>query len=316
MRGSTKLGVMLPLHRRSLTLLSLAIAFACAWPGQPQRIRHRELQGPGEHEAGLYPNDWFGLQRAFPGTTIPQERYRAAVEQALLERSMAQSRGASRMDAGPSLLWREVGPSNIGGRVAAIASSPGGNTVYLGAADGGVFKSTNGGADFTPVFDGTGVASIGALAVHPTDPNIVYAGTGEANGAVDNYDGAGLYVSSDGGTNWELLGLAATARIARVAVDPQDPGRLYVAAMGTQFSTGPDRGLYRSLDAGHTWQQVLFVNDSTGACDVVINPAHPDTVFCATWERVRRTTYRRAFGPGCGICAASTAARPGRGSPP
>src|SRR2546426_5303868 len=100
---------MLP-RTRSLILLSLAIAFACAGPGQPERTRHREPRGPDEHEAGLYPNDWFGLQRAFPGPTIPQERYRAAVEQALLERSIAQSRGTSPLDAGPSLLWRGGGP--------------------------------------------------------------------------------------------------------------------------------------------------------------------------------------------------------------
>ena len=172
---------------------------------------------------------------------------------------------------------------------------------YLGSADGGVFRSVNDGVDFTPVFDAVGVPSIGAIALSPVDPNTVYVGTGEANGAVDNYDGAGVFVSHDGGTSWDPLGLSATARIGRVAVDPLDPSRLYVAAMGSQFSTSPDRGLYRSLDAGQTWQQVLFVNDSTGACDVAINPANPDTVFCATWERVRRPTYRRAFGPGCGI---------------
>src|SRR5439155_6324050 len=109
-----------------------------------------------------------------------------------------------------------------------------------------------------------------------------------ANASVDSYDGAGLFRSGDGGVSWESLGLAATRRIARVAVDPQNTARIFVAAMGTQFSTGPDRGLYRSEDGGVTWSQVLFVSDSTGATDVAINPAHPETVYCATWERVRR----------------------------
>src|SRR5262249_4780387 len=106
---------------------------------------------------------------------------------------------------------------------------------------------------------------------------------------------------TNGGASWQSLGLASTHRIARIAIDPTNPQRLFVAAMGSQFSTGPNRGLYRSEDGGATWSQVLFVSDSTGASDVVINPVHPDTMFCATWERVRRPTYRRAFGPECGV---------------
>src|SRR5207244_5296248 len=109
--------------------------------------------------------------------------------------------------------------------------------------------------------------------------------------------GAGVFRSDDAGQTWAPLGLIDTRRIARIAVDPSNSNRVFVAAMGTQFSTGPNRGLYRSEDGGQNWSQVLFVSDSTGACDVVVNPAHPETVFCATWERVRRATYRRAFGP-------------------
>src|SRR4249920_1926366 len=174
---------MLPRRRlRTLTLLALAVAFACAWSDHPRPAHPHEIEGE-EAEAGHYPNDWFGLQRAFPGTTIPQDRWRAAVEQTLLERSLSRTT----LDAGPSLVWSEVGPSNIGGRVTAIASPPGGGVVYLGTADGGVFRSVNDGVDFTPVFDAVGVPSIGAIAVSPVDPNTVYVGTGEANGAVDNY---------------------------------------------------------------------------------------------------------------------------------
>jgi photosystem II stability/assembly factor-like uncharacterized protein len=267
--------------------------------------RRAHDRDPGVEEAGPYPSDWFAAQRAFPGTTLPQAKYQEALGRALLERQAQQARsGAAGPGAGSAtdaLTWTQAGPFNIGGRVTALAVVPGGTTIYLGAANGGVLKSTNSGANWTPVFDATGVYSIGALALDPTNSNVVYCGTGESNSSVDSYDGLGVFRSSDAGQSWQHLGLAATARIARIAVDPQTPTRVFVAAMGTQFSTGPDRGLYRSEDGGENWTRVLSVNDSTGVTDVAINPAHPDTVYCATWERIRRPSYRRAFGPGSGI---------------
>lgn len=256
---------------------------------------------PGDEDVPeSYPSDWFGAQRAWPLDRIPQERYRAAVEQALAEREIAARTKGHGTSVGP-LTWTEAGPYNIGGRVTALAAMPGGVTVYLGAAAGGVFKSTNSGVNWTPVFDKTGVFSIGALVIDPADSQTVYVGTGEANSSVDSYDGSGIFRTSDGGATWTSLGLEATARIARVAVDPQNSLRIYVAAMGTQFSTSPNRGLYRTEDGGANWNRVHFLNDSVGVSDVVIHPTHPETVYCATWERVRRSTYRRAYGPGSGI---------------
>jgi len=246
-------------------------------------------------DAELQPNDWFGAQRAFPGATIDQEAYQAALSWARVERTAA----ALHAESATPIVWQEAGPFNIGGRVSALAVTPGGSTLYLGAAAGGVHKSMDGGVNWTPVFDQS--ASIGALALDPTDPSVVYAGTGESNAAIDNYDGSGLFRSQDAGASWSYLGLQETRRIARVRVDPASHVRIFVAAMGSQFSTGPDRGLYRSEDDGATWSKVLFVNDSTGVCDVVIDPANPETVFCATWERVRRPTYRRVYGPDCAI---------------
>jgi photosystem II stability/assembly factor-like uncharacterized protein len=247
-------------------------------------------------DAGPYPSDWFGLQRAYPGRTIPQEKFAAAVQQARFERAIE----ASKPQAG-TLVWTDAGPYNIGGRVTGLAVVPGGTTIYLASANGGVFKSTNSGTDWAPIFDALSVYSIGAIALDPANPDVIYVGTGEANSSVDSYDGAGLFRSLDGGLNWTSLGLQATARIARVVVDPQNSARIFVAAMGTQFSTSSERGMYRSEDAGATWTRVLAVDDSTGVCDVVINPAHSDTMFAATWERIRSPSYRRAYGPGCGI---------------
>ena len=265
--------------------------------------RHSPRPGPeresaSEDEGGRRPSEWWENQRAFPGTSVDQAAFAAAREQAVFDRARA---ALTTSASGPA--WTQLGPYNIGGRVTALAVAPGGTTIYLGAANGGVFKSTDSGVSWTPVMDGWGweVFSIGALALDPADPNVVYAGTGEANNSVDSYDGNGLLRSTDGGATWQSLGLEATARIARVAVDPSNSSRIFVAAMGTQTTTGPDRGLYRSENGGQSWSQVLFVSDSTGATDVLINPVHPETVYCATLERVRRYTYRRAHGPECGI---------------
>src|SRR4029450_5707684 len=128
--------------------------------------------------------------------------------------------------------WTEAGPFNIGGRVTALAVVPGGTTAYLGSAAGGVFKTTNSGTNWTPVFDM--VLSIGAVTLDPSNNNTVYVGTGEANAAIDNYEGAGLFRSTNAGQGWSYLGLQETRRIGRVAVDPANPNRIMVAAMGSQ----------------------------------------------------------------------------------
>ncbi|MEO5988327.1 MAG: hypothetical protein ABIU54_04930, partial [Candidatus Eisenbacteria bacterium] len=282
---------------RPAVLVVMALALVAATAAALLQ-RNESLERTRELSERTAPDEWFHGQRAFPGIEIPQARFQAALEQVMVERQVdASALGTS----AASLTWQPVGPYNIGGRVTALATAPGGVTVYLGSANGGVLKSTDSGVHWIPVSDANSFFSIGALAIHPVDPAIVYCGTGEANGSVDSYDGNGLWRTTNGGASWSSLGLAATARIAAVAIDPSNGNHVLVAAMGRQFSTGPDRGLYRSLDGGATWAKPLFVNDSTGVCDVVFNPQHPETVFAATWERVRRYTYRRAAGPGCGV---------------
>jgi len=284
------------LHRRASHSEPVAGAVAQRLPGDED-----EARGQGR-EPHTLPSDWFFAQRAFPGGEIPQEKFLAAVERARFSRTSPLRSREERSLATSALTWTQAGPFNIGGRVTCIAATPGGVTAYLGSANGGVFKSVNSGTNWAPIFDlGFSIFSIGAITMAPSDSNIVLVGTGEANASVDSYDGAGLFRTRDGGATWRSLGLSSTGRIGRIAIDPADTSRIFVAAMGSQFSTGPDRGLYRSEDGGASFSKVLFVNDSTGACDVAINPAHPETVFCATWERVRHPTYRRAYGPGCGI---------------
>lgn len=287
--------------RRLLTALSLSlfcVAVAALALHGPKALvvdgEHEDERGEHEAAAKTIPTDYFYAQRANADGSFPQDAYLAAYEQAAFERSQS-------LNASAGAPWTPVGPYNVGGRVTAIAAEPGGATAYLGAADGGVWKSTNFGVNWSCVTDRAPISSVGALALDPSDWNTVWCGTGESNGSVDSYDGNGVWRSKDGGTTWSHMGLTATGRISSVAVDPANPQIVYVGAMGRQFSTGSERGFYRSIDGGATWTRTLFVSDSTGVCDIAVNPAHPETVFCATWERVRRNTYRRAYGAECGI---------------
>ncbi len=234
------------------------------------------------------PSRWFYAQRAYPDGIIPQEA---------LERAREDYRNLTCKFPGN---WTFSGPVNIGGRVTAIAVNPmNTNVIYVGTADGGIFKTIDGGNTFSPIFDDVGVLSIGALAIDPIDTATVYAGTGEANSSGDSFDGNGIYASYDGGATWVHLGLDSTAHIARIVVSPENDSIIFVAAMGRLFSTGPERGLYRSTDRGATWERVLFVNDTTGCVDVVINP--PDTVYAAMWHRLRGPDFRMVGGSGSGI---------------
>ena len=281
-------------HLAAFVLIGALLAVAAP------HVRARFARPEDEREAEHAPSDWFYAQRANRDGSLDQARWQAAVEQARVERATTLRAARASATAG-TLVWQQVGPFNIGGRVTALAVDAA-RTIWLGAANGGVWKSVNAGVNWTCVTDGSAaIMSVGALACDPSTPGTVWCGTGEANGSVDSYDGNGLWRSSDDGASWDYMGLSATGRIARVLVDPANPQHVLVAAMGRQFSTSPDRGLYRTLDGGATWDRVLYVSDSTGVTDVVMNPVHPDTMYCATWERVRRLTYRRTSGAESGI---------------
>ena len=200
--------------------------------------------------------------------------------------------------------WELRGPLNVGGRVADIVGDPANaNKFYVGAASGGVWKTTDGGATFTPIFDGQGSQSIGALAIDPRDSNILYVGTGEGSpgGGSITYPGDGVWKTTDGGATWRQLGLDGTVMIGRIVVDPRNPNNVFVAAGGNLFTRSIDRGIYRSQDAGLTWTKVLFVSDIAGGIDLAIDPVNPQRVFAATWERIRTPRERIYGGPGSGL---------------
>jgi photosystem II stability/assembly factor-like uncharacterized protein len=201
------------------------------------------------------------------------------------------------------LKWRMVGPFRAG-RVNAIAGVIGQpNTFYFGSVGGGLWKSTNIGRTWTPIFDSTNVASIGAIGVAPSNPDVLYVGTGEADLRDSIAFGDGMYKSADAGKTWKHIGLEATRQIGRVIVHPRDPNVVFVAALGHVYGPHPDRGVYRSRDGGATWQKVLFKGDGVGAIDLAFDPSNPQIVYAAFWA-VRRPPwfiYAPANGPGSGL---------------
>lgn len=198
--------------------------------------------------------------------------------------------------------WTPAGPFNVGGRLTALAVDPNDpDHVWAGAAAGGVFESHDAGTTWTPVFDDQPLLNVGALAAHPSDSEVVYVGLGETNGVGYAYEGDGIYRTSDSGATWQHLGLAETRRIARIAIDPQDTQRLFVAATGGTYTTDEHRGVYRSTDGGATWTRVLFVAETAGAIDVVIDPVTPTRVYAAIWETHSTPTHWVQSGVHSGI---------------
>ena len=202
------------------------------------------------------------------------------------------------------LRWRYIGP--VGNRTAAVAGVPGDpNVYYSGAASGGIWKTTDAGIHWQPIFDGQDVQSIGALAVAPSNPSIVWAGTGEPWIRSHISIGNGVYKSTDAGRTWTKMGLEATGRIGRFAIHPTNPDIVYVAAQGHSYGPQPERGVFRTKDGGKTWEKVLFVDENTGAIDVIMHPTDPNTLFAATWQLVIHTWGRESGGPGSAIWKSS-----------
>ena len=189
-----------------------------------------------------------------------------------------------------ALRWRNIGPFE-GGRVEAVAGVPGvPGTFYFGAVNGGVWQTVDAGQTWRSVWRGPDVGSIGALAIAPSDRNVIYAGTGEPDPRTDISSGDGVYRSTDGGRTGTNAGLQDSHQIARIGVDPRDPDVAYVAAEGDLFAPGVERGVYGSTDGGGTWRKLLFVNDSTGAVDVAMDPTNSRILYAAMWQ-VRRTPW-------------------------
>ncbi|MBI3491604.1 MAG: hypothetical protein HY047_07490 [Acidobacteria bacterium] len=219
-----------------------------------------------------------------------------------LPRILAQQ---GRIDPGlySGLRWRSIGPFR-GGRVNGVSGAPGQpNVFYFGSVGGGVWKTTNAGRTWLPIFDSQPIASIGAIGVAPSSPDTVYVGTGEADMRSQISYGNGMYKSNDAGKTWTHVGLDATRQIGKVIVDPRDANVVFVAALGHVYGANPDRGVYRTRDGGATWQKVLFKNNDVGAIDLAFDPSSSQTIYAALWNTKRPpwSIYPPSYGPGSGL---------------
>ncbi len=214
--------------------------------------------------------------------------------------AQAQTYQASALAA---LHWRLIGPFR-GGRALAVTGVPGQpEKFYFGAVGGGVWESDNAGRTWFAIFDGVSVASIGAIAVAPSEPSVLYVGTGEADMRSDIQHGDGMYKSADAGKTWSHIGLTDTRQIGKIVVDPKDANVVYVAALGHQYGPNAERGVFKSIDGGKTWSKILYENANTGAIDLAMDPADSSVLFATLWQTRRPpwNVYPPSNGPGSGL---------------
>src|SRR5271155_43898 len=216
----------------------------------------------------------------------------------------SRSVGAQQPEVNPDvysqLQFRYIGP--VGNRATAVASVPGNSSIYyVGAASGGIFKTTDGGNHWDPVFDSQAVSSIGSLAVAASDPNIVWAGTGESFIRSHISVGNGIYKSTDAGKTWALMGLEKTGRVSNVLIDPRNPDVVLACALGHAYGPQPERGVFRTTDGGKNWEKVLFVDENTGCSDMAADPNNPRILFAGMWQIEIHTWGRTSGGPGSGL---------------
>jgi len=197
---------------------------------------------------------------------------------------------------------REIGPAVTGGRIADVAADPANpSTLYIASASGGVWRTTTQGHTWTPLTDDLPVSAFGDVALAPSDPRVVYIGSGEQNNRQSTTWGNGVYRSDNGGDSWRHLGLVETRHIGKIEVHPDNPDVAYVAALGNLWAPNEERGIFRTTDGGDSWEKVLYVDEFTGAVDMVMDPVQPNILYAATYQRQRRTWGFNGGGPGSGI---------------
>ena len=280
------------LHILTISTLVISGAILFSWLDNSDRNCETTCSNSYENPK-LHPGEYMSHQRMYPYDEIKQEVYFEAMDQARKLNDQS-----SKFD----YEWEFAGPTNIGGRITDIECHPDSpETIYLGAASGGVWKSEDNGNNWDYSFEGINLISIGDIAIDPNNEDIIYTGTGEANSSSYSFRGDGLYKSIDAGATWQHSGLENSAYIGRIIVDYNNSNRLFVASCGNLFTPDPERGVYRSINGGSDWEKILFVNDSTSAIDIIQHPENPDILYAAMWERMRGLNYRHSFGDGSGI---------------
>ena len=239
-----------------------------------------------------YPFERFAEMRSWPDPTFEVKDF--AEKMAAIKSNIRPERGGNGFDED----WTVQGPGNIGGRINTVAIHPNDPKImYVGCAKGGIFKTTDGGTNWVPIFDDQSYLSISHITFDPADPNKLYVGTGDLNISGSVYVGDGVYRSDDAGQTWTHLGLTDQRIISRVFVDPADSKIIYAATMGTPFQRDNKRGLYKSTDSGQSWQQVLFVADQAGIIDFLIDPSNTQILYAASWDRIRTNRESLVTGP-------------------
>ncbi|RMF03988.1 MAG: hypothetical protein D6772_01310, partial [Bacteroidetes bacterium] len=221
---------------------------------------------------------WFGLASILNAQDLPELKYF--------------------VDLAP----RNIGPAGMSGRVTCIdVDLSDDDIIYVGTASGGVWKSTDGGIAWKPIFDEQPLQAIGAIAINQKNPDEIWVGTGEGNPRNSHNTGRGLYRSRDAGQTWEFVGLADTRNIHRIIVHRDNPDIVYVGAMGSIWGPNPERGVYRTKDDGKTWEKILYVDQGVGIADLVVDPSNPDKLLAAMWEFDRDPWYFNSGGPKSGL---------------
>jgi photosystem II stability/assembly factor-like uncharacterized protein len=201
-----------------------------------------------------------------------------------------------------SFRWRSIGPVNMAGRITDVEGDPHNSKVfYVAGATGGVWKTVNAGTTFVPLWDHMPISSMGDLAIAPSDSKIVWAGTGEEDSRNSAAPGFGIYKSTDAGVTWQPMGLEKTQHIGRIIVHPTNPNIVYVAALGALWTSNPERGLYKTVDGGKTWQLIKFISDRAGFVDLLMDSRNPEVLYAASWERVRKPYFLKSGGPGSAL---------------
>ena len=234
-----------------------------------------------------------------PAADLPQTGPTSAAQ-----RSASWQQHRSLMGISPfrHLVWRSVGPRKQGGRIEAVTAHPSNpTTLYVGAGSGNLWKTVNNGTTWTPIFDAESTFAIGDIAVAPSDPNIVWVGTGEVLMARSSYAGTGVFKSADGGQTWKNMGLPESHHIGRVLIDPQNADVVYVAVIGHLYTTNTERGLYKTTNGGQSWQKILYIDDKTGVIDLAMDPSDNHTLYTTTWQRSRQAWGHTAYGAQSGI---------------
>ena len=270
--------------------LALVLALFSCNPGQPP-----------QEQPGAAISEQFFLQKAYPETDFPLQGYLKAMETSRRNFSLR-----SNAPLGFNESWEPASAGNFSGRINAIAVHPANeDIIYAGLASGGVFKTTDGGKSWLPIFDRQAYLAVGAITLDPSDPETVYVGTGDPNVTGYPFIGDGLYRSTNGGQDWQYLGLREARIISKVIVDPTDSKTIWVATMGLPFVRTPDRGVYKSTDAGRTWKKVLFVTEQTGITDMVLDPRNPNQLFAASWDHIRNNRESLLNGPNAKVFRSS-----------